>query len=366
MKLRVATFNLENLFTRPAAMDSESGVAGQAAINHDAELNAIIRKEVYTDADKARLLELDKTYKFSALNAPKNALVQLNKVRGQLFGTREGVVKVVANGAADWTGWFELRRDDITWEATLNTARVISEVDADIQICVEAESRPTLNRFNDQILGAIFKKQYPHVMLLDGNDERGIDVGIMSRYPIGGVRSHVDDRNAGGTKTFSRDCPEYVVQLPNAKDIVIIPNHFKSKRGGDDDAAQARRRAQAEGAFSIAKNAVGTISPYVLVGGDLNDTPDSEALKPLWVGEFKDVQSHSSYPTDRPGTYDTGTAGNKIDYLIMSKKLATGLKNTGIERRGSYHPHTWEPFDTVVSKATEASDHHAVWADFEI
>ena len=43
-----------------------------------------------------------------------------------------------------------------------------------------------------------------------------------------------------------------------------------------------------------------------------------------------------------------------------------GLQLTGIERRGSYHPNTWQPFDTVTSKRDEASDHHLVWADFSL
>ena len=59
-------------------------------------------------------------------------------------------------------------------------------------------------------------------------------------------------------------------------------------------------------------------------------------------------------------------ASNKIDYLLMSPTLRTSLTNTGIERRGSYHPNTWTPFDTVTQSADEASDHHLVWADFSI
>ena len=108
------------------------------------------------------------------------------------------------------------------------------------------------------------------------------------------------------------------------------------------------------------------ITNLVLLGGDMNDTPDSTELTPLWHDGFKDVQSHPSYPTDRPGTFDTGTARNKIDYLIMSPVLHGHLEEAGIERRGSYHPNTWVPFDTVRSKADEASDHHLVWADFEL
>ena len=80
MNIRIATFNMENLFTRPAAMADDAGAAGQEAINDHAELNLIASKSAYDDGDKARLIELDQKYGFSALNTPANALVMLNKL----------------------------------------------------------------------------------------------------------------------------------------------------------------------------------------------------------------------------------------------------------------------------------------------
>lgn len=366
MDIRIATFNMENLFTRPLAMKDGMGQVGQDAINAHAELNRIISEPVYEAADKARLIELDAIYGFSAINTPANALVLLDKIRGQLFSrSNAGVVTVVANGRADWTGWFSLKQTDVTWAATRNTGRVIAQTDADIQVCIEVENRPTLLRFNEQVLGAEFSKAYPHVMVIDGNDDRGIDAGIMSRYPIRSVKSHVDDQNPNGQRTFSRDCPEYLIDLPGGKTILVMPNHFKSKRGGNTPSMQARRKAQADRAHAIAVAALAE-RQYVLIAGDLNDTPDVPIFSALFEDGFVDVRDHPSYPTDRPGTFDTGTAANKIDYLIMSPKLRAKLTDTGIERRGSYHPNTWVPFDTVTKKSEEASDHHLVWADFSL
>jgi endonuclease/exonuclease/phosphatase family metal-dependent hydrolase len=306
MTLRIATFNVENLFTRPRAMKDGMGQAGQAAIDDNAELNRIISKTAYDAADKARLIVLDQTYGFSALNAPPNALVELNKIRGQLYSrSQAGVVTVVAAGRGDWTGWFFLRSDDVSWEATYNTGRVMAEVDAHIQICVEVENRPTLLRFNEQVLAAKFNKAFPHVMVIDGNDERGIDVGIMSRYPIRSIKSHVDDQNANGERTFSRDCPEYLIELPSGRKVLILPNHFKSKRGGNSPAVQARRKAQADRAHAIATEGLAQ-TQLVLIAGDLNDTPDVPQFVSLWQDGFLDVRDHPSYPTDRPGTFDTG------------------------------------------------------------
>jgi endonuclease/exonuclease/phosphatase family metal-dependent hydrolase len=366
LNVRIATFNIENLFTRPLAMKDGMGQAGQDAIDHQAELNRIIAKPAYDAADRARLIALDQVYGFSAINTPAGALVLLEKIRGQLFSrSQAGVVSVVAAGRGEWTGWFSLRTDNVTWEATYNTGRVVAEVNADIQVCVEVESRPTLLRFNEQVLGAQFNKAYPHVMVIDGNDDRGIDVGVLSRFPIREVTSHVDDMNPNGERTFSRDCPEYLIDLPNGRKLLVLPNHFKSKRGGNTPAMQKRRQAQAERAHAIAVEGLGKAA-YVLMAGDLNDTPESPVFASLWQDGFVDVRDHPSYPTDRPGTFDTGTAANKIDYLIMSPKLRARLRGTGIERRGSFHPKSWVPFDTVKKKADEASDHHLVWGDFAL
>ena len=363
--IRLATFNMENLFSRPVAMNQDNETESREAIEDHAAANSIVAKEAYEAGDKAKLLQLTEKYKWHYRDPPKSALVQLQKIRGQLFrDPQNGPVEVVAGGRGDWVGWFELRREDVYWKATFNTARVISEIRPDILICVEVENRATLDRFNDQVLRTEFQFSPPHFMVVDGNDARGIDVGILSRYPIVEIRSHVDDLGSDGKRLFSRDCPEYDIILPTGDRLVLIPNHLKSKRNGNDQATQERRGAQAKAAHIIALGALSR-SPFVLLGGDFNDTPASPALTSLFTDGFQDVQSHPNYPTDRPGTYETGLPDHKIDYLIMSPQLRARLQNTGIERRGSYHPRTWQPFDTVTRTSEEASDHHLVWADFD-
>lgn len=363
--ITIATFNLENLFTRPSAMNQETDAKGRQAIEDHAVANSIAAKQVYSQDDKDTLIELTGKYKWHSLNPPKNALLQLQKVRGQLFRKpKNGPLEVVAKGRDNWVGWFELRKDDVKWQATINTGRVIQAINPDILVTVEVENRPTLARFNDQVLKAQFGLSYKHYMVIDGNDTRGIDIGIMSQFPIVEIRSHVDDKTPTGN-IFSRDCPEYDIELPGGKRIIILPNHFKSKRSGNDQDSQDRRKLQADTAHKIALSALQR-SSNVLLCGDMNDTPDSAPLASLFKAGFKDVMSHPDYPTDRPGTYDSGLAGNKIDYIIMSPALQQAIVTTGIERRGSYHPRLWKPFDSVTNKTEEASDHHLVWAKFNI
>jgi endonuclease/exonuclease/phosphatase family metal-dependent hydrolase len=363
--LRIATFNLENLFTRPSAMSFPSDAPGRQAIEDHAELNGIVAKDAYSSDDKLRLIELSGVYKFHLLDPPDDALVLLQKIRGQLFKKpKNKPLEVVAGGRAEWTGWFELRRENVEWPVTYNTGRVIAETHPDILIVVEVENRPTLMRFCEQVLAPKFQFTYPHCMVIDGNDDRGIDVGIASRFPIVDMRSHVDDLGANGKQVFSRDCPEYDIDLPGGGRIVVIPNHLKSKRNGDDQVSLDRREAQAKQAHAIAMAAL-TRSDLVILGGDLNDVPDSAPLASLFTDGFADVSTHANWPQDRPGTYDTGLKTGKFDYLIMSPQLHSKLHDVGIERRGTYHPKLWKSFGSV-DKTSEASDHHLVWADFDL
>lgn len=366
MQITIATFNLENLFTRPTAMSGADDDAGRQAIEDHAVANAIADKPVYSDADKATLIALSQRYGWHLRNPPSNSLLFLQKIRGRLFSnTQAQGLQVVAKGRADWTGWFELRRSDVRWEATFNTARVIDAQKPDILCIVEVENRPTLKHFNEQVLEAKFGWSFPHFMVLDGNDDRGIDVGLASKFPIETMRSHVDDGIEDGPPTFSRDCPEYDLLLPGGGRLVVIPNHFKSKRNGDDLTSRKKREKQAKRASAIALAALAR-TELVLIAGDFNDVPTSQPISNIFAGGFVDVKDHPDYPTDRPGTFGTGLAGNKIDYLVMSPALRQRLVTTGVERRGSFHPNLWQSFDTVTGASTEASDHHMVWAKFEI
>jgi hypothetical protein len=46
-----------------------------------------------------------------------------------------------------------------------------------------------------------------------------------------------------GEPIYSRDCPEYAVTTPTGERIWVLPNHFKSKFGGNDPASIAKRKA---------------------------------------------------------------------------------------------------------------------------
>ncbi|MFZ2963684.1 MAG: hypothetical protein WA006_03250, partial [Rhodoglobus sp.] len=92
---------------------------------------------------------------------------------------------VVAEGRASWIGWVELTRERTDELAMTHAARVIRDVDADIMGVIEAENRIALKRFSDAgVVTAAKKPRYPHVMVIGGSDDRGIDVGILTKRAV--------------------------------------------------------------------------------------------------------------------------------------------------------------------------------------
>ena len=85
----------------------------------------------------------------------------------------------------------ELVKAAIDAQAMAHTAMVMRDIGADILGVVEAENRPALDMFSAALLREVDATPYEQVMVIDGNDTRGIDVGVMAtgRYPLGTIRS---------------------------------------------------------------------------------------------------------------------------------------------------------------------------------
>src|SRR5262249_48762485 len=143
--------------------------------------------------------------------------------------------------------------------------------------------RHALRQFSEKLLPEVRGIPYDQTMLIDGNDDRGIDVGLMVRQPyrVGWMRSHVDDADARGRRIFSRDCPEYSIWTPQGDVVWLLVNHFKSKGYGGQETSNARRSAQAKVVRDIYARLRSEGATLIAVLGDFNDTPESAALAPL-------------------------------------------------------------------------------------
>jgi len=372
--MRLASFNLENLFDRARALNQDTWEDGRKVLDAYARLNRVFNKPTYTAADKQAILDGLKTLGLlKADDGGKFALLRQN--RGRLLKRpNTGPVQVVAAGRGDWVGWLELKREAVNEVATRTTGQVVRDVGADVLAVVEVENRTAVQRFNAQVLTSVGGAPYGHAMVIDGNDERGIDVGIMTRgpFPIASIRSHVDDEADGGL-IFSRDCPEYEVRLPaGGEPLIVLANHLKSKGYGAAAESNARRRRQAQRIREIYDGLRLAGRSLIAVVGDFNDVPDSVPLEPLLAdgSELRDVSRHPLYKDDgRPGTFGNGTKSQKFDYVLLSPALFNRVTSAAVFRKGVWggtHGTLWEIYPEMTEPVHAASDHAAIWVDLDV
>jgi endonuclease/exonuclease/phosphatase family metal-dependent hydrolase len=370
--MRLACYNVENLFSRARALNLDSWAEGRKILEKYAELNALFEEATYTDEIKARILDGLKLLGIDKKNDAKFAILREN--RGQLaqYSTLKGT-RIVANGRADWVGWLELKTELINETATRNTAQVIRDVDADVIGLVECEDRRALMQLSSKLLPSVGAAPYEQVMLIDGNDDRGIDVGLMTKrgHQVGWLRSHVDDVDANASRIFSRDCPEYSVWTPSGEVVWVLLNHLKSKGYGTQEGSDARRWRQAEQVRQIYQRLKSEGARFITVMGDLNDTPDSQSLAPLLKEtDLKDISEHQTFIADNhPGTYQSGNARDKIDYILLSPALFERMQQGGVWRRGVWGNRktpAWEVYPEMKTSYHAASDHAALWVDVAV
>jgi endonuclease/exonuclease/phosphatase family metal-dependent hydrolase len=381
--MRIAAFNVENMFDRAKAMslpDSEKAKS-DAIIAAASALNVLLRRDVYDAPTKAAILA--KMKELDILDDDEGPFVWLRKIRGKLVNrpTGGGTVTVEANGRSDWVGWVEHKRASVNQTAVLNTGRVIRDVNADVLAVMEAEDRIALSGFASQVLGLVGKEPgaqkivYGNIMLIDGNDDRGIDVGLMTKadFAIHDMRSHISARDSKGNLLFARDCPEFLVKTPSGARLWVLPNHLSSKFGGDSPEKQRRRREQAKGVADLYRALIAAGESNVVVLGDLNDTPDSEPLAPLLQDtDLKDIDTHPAFDTGvfpQKGTHGLGNDNAKIDYLLLSPTLFQKVTGGGLFRKGAWpgvSPKRWPVYPELTKPLHAASDHHLIFADIAI
>ena len=370
--MRIASFNVENLFDRAKALTQESWAQGRPVLDKHARINKLLNRPVYRPVDKERIAQL-----LAELGLERSddggEFVRLRQNRGRLLRRpRAGGLEIVADGRAGWIGWVELKTAPVNELAMRHTAMVMRDVEPDVLAVVEADNRVALKTFSAIVLEAVGATAFRHVMLIDGNDDRGIDVGVMTRedYDIVGIRSHVDDVDDDGV-VFSRDSPEYTITTPAGGRLVLLVNHLKSKGYGGAAESNRKRERQAARVKEIYERLVAAGEENVAVVGDFNDTPDSKPLAPLLdQTDLRDISAHQLFVGDgRPGTYANGTKSQKIDYVLLSPALFGRVTGGGVFRKGVWggvHGTLFPHFPTMTRAVHAASDHAAVYADLDL
>src|SRR4051794_31687695 len=251
----------------------------------------------------------------------------------------------------------------------------IKRMDLDVLAVQEVEDIDTLRQFVREDLGGLYR----HVVLIEGNDPRLIDIGLLAKLPLGGVTSwqHTPDPDNPGEPVFSRDLLQVEVLSADRRRrlFTVFNNHLKSHfvpfnapdPAAEQDRANQLRRRQCEAAATIVAAQTRPASSFI-VAGDMNDPPDSSFLAPLVsAAKLKLSSGLGSAQETRPGpgsppppttgwTERFKPSGQPAVYTLMdqvwlSPPLAAKQTAAFIDRRtkvggdGSDHDPAWVVLD---------------------
>jgi len=264
---------------------------------------------------------------------------------------------------------------------TEEIARRIREVmNADVLAVQEVEHIEILRRFNREQL----QNLYSHAVLIEGNDQRLIDVGILSKLPIGVIASHqaAVHPEEPARRVFSRDLLQVEILDNNRRKLFTIYNtHLKShyvpfdqdqEQGAID--ANNRRRRQAETISTIITRMERPNSRFLLTG-DMNDPPDSEFLEPMLTADNRPLVNALENPAEtRPPKAETAGQGpgpqtpawthrynppgpdlpeyELYDQIWLSQALSDDFSGATIDRRTKH--------------GGDGSDHDPAWIDLAV
>jgi predicted extracellular nuclease len=357
--LKIATFNVENLFSRAKVFNFQDRKDGDEILTKVDQLQLQLEQKAY---DGKKILDL--------YNELKD-FIDINEVRGKLFkrNRKFEVVGIKAKGKDDWSGFTTFKTDDFTETTRKNTAKVINSVRADIISLIEVENKTTLDTFNSQLI----KKRYPYSMLIDAFDPRGIDVSLLSRLEMCDIRTHMFEK-VGRSRIFSRDCLEVTIKLPGDDFLYVFVNHFKSQGYGSQKENDAKRLRQAQRVLDIIKERnLDLTKDKVVVLGDFNAPPESKSLSPLMnLKELRDVLALKIDKPEERWTYHYDT-NQQLDFILVSEPLQKACKQADVQRKGIFDVEQYSSEGETAWPEVQnngitasASDHGAVWAEFDL
>jgi endonuclease/exonuclease/phosphatase family metal-dependent hydrolase len=247
------------------------------------------------------------------------------------------------------------------------TAKAIKATKADIIALQEVENLDTLKSFQSQFL-----KSYPYKYLIDGNDPRLIDVGVLSKMEALNLITHQYDKK-GKQEIFSRDCLEVEYNIGGTV-LTLFVNHFKSMLDRTDQAngrknTMPKRKIQSERIVQIIKDKFGNnpANENFIVLGDFNDYMPSAGLNPLlnqpWLENMGDrLPLEEQWTHFWDGAPKNEDPYKQIDYILLSKRLAKQNADTKptIIRNGlclKANKYTGKRFDGIGPSSPAASDH---------
>ncbi|WP_460448774.1 endonuclease/exonuclease/phosphatase family protein [Alsobacter sp. SYSU BS001988] len=278
------------------------------------------------------------------------------------------------------------------------TALAVAESRADLICLQEVDSLRVLEAFFANYVHRMSDIRYGHFKLVEGNDRRGIDVAFAARRNLLAadqvkVASHREatfgefgvygpEIAAFGIRpddrVFNRDCLMVDLQLDGAP-LTLFVCHLKSMNNGKDDGRAATmplRRAEAQAVRALIRRRFGERwrEAHWIVAGDLNDyreiigpggsvtarTPSGldDLIEGFGVNPVADLPVHERWTHFHRAWSETEQRIREehvqLDYVLLSPALAARGAAVTIVRRGLPYRTPLDPRDPDRSIASLA------------
>jgi endonuclease/exonuclease/phosphatase family metal-dependent hydrolase len=196
-----------------------------------------------------------------------------------------------------------------------NLAKVIKSFDAtgkgpDILIVEEIENKNILNKLVTKGLSGM---GYQYQVLIEGDDSRGIDVAVVSKFPVTQALHH--SLVVNGVKLDTRGILEVKIAVEN-QDVVVFANHWPSQ---SNPVAQRIASARLLNDLSLKVNA-----DLIIAAGDFN-TINTDVPSPFGaLTSFIDseAEARKAGTVLNPGTHYYQGAWTSLDHIFIHTKSA--------------------------------------------
>ncbi|MDB4941472.1 MAG: endonuclease/exonuclease/phosphatase, partial [Labilithrix sp.] len=227
----------------------------------------------------------------------------------------------------------------------------IMTIDPDVIALEEVEDQACLDALTAEL--ASRGASYPIAHLGELGFAGSVDVAILARHgTLDAVKTHHDaplTRPDGSHTTFARELLELRMTF-GARPVVMFAAHFRSQV--DDD--PGRRLAEAGATRDIMSGVAAELpGALVVLGGDLNAAPGSDAVNALEEGGAL-VRVAGDLPVADQGTYLYAGSRTALDHVFVVRGQASRYRamSAHVYREGT--------------RGLAGSDHAALSADFTI
>jgi len=224
----------------------------------------------------------------------------------------------------------------------------------------KVEDRNSLVEFNNQFLPEFNGVTYRELLVLQGNDGRGQEMGMLTKngYQIQEVRTYSNELDDNEKPIFDKNLVKYEITTPSQNKICLLSVHLQ-EQGKDKENSDALRLRQAQRVAEIYQQLRSQGQEHVVVAGTLNAVSYCFSLAPLLQKtDLKDISKHPGFNVAVEKEKDAGNLClkafrmglniNQKDYLLLSPEMFRRVKNSGLNRKAVWpgKASQWPVFNT--------------------